>query len=67
MIFHYVRIDEPGWNGRIARAACGRIVNPHKEHAANPDCPKCQAWLRRFEAMNLGQDDAPTVAPGVDR
>jgi len=64
---HYVRIDEPGWNGRLARAVCGLLVNPQREHAAEPDCARCQAWVRRFEAMNLGQDDAPPVAPGVER
>jgi hypothetical protein len=66
MMHHYVRFDAPGVNSRIARSVCGRIVNPKLEHAANPECEKCQQWLREFDALKFGQDDAP-VAPGVGR
>lgn len=66
MIFHYVPIEAFNANGRLARAACGRLVNPKKEHAAEPDCERCREWIRKFEAMNVGQD-APSPAPGVGR
>lgn len=57
MIFHYVRYDEPGANGRLARAVCGQLVNPKREHAAEPSCPRCAQWLREYEAMRIADDE----------
>jgi hypothetical protein len=62
--FHYVRYDEPNAKTRLARAVCGQLVNPQREHSVTPDCEQCQAWLQWYDALNLGQDDPPTVSHG---
>jgi hypothetical protein len=50
---HWVRYDQPGANGRLAMAVCGQQVNPKREHAAEPTCPTCAAWLRAFAALEF--------------
>lgn len=50
-LLHYVRYDQPGANGRLAQAVCGRQVDPRREHAAEPTCPQCAEWLRAYEAL----------------
>jgi hypothetical protein len=35
--------------GRLHMAVCGRIVSM-LEHSAEPDCPKCKAWVEADDA-----------------
>lgn len=58
-LLHYVPFDQPGANSRLCRAACGRLIDPRREHAAEPTCERCRAWLQRYEALNPGAPETP--------
>jgi hypothetical protein len=62
IVTHHVRYDEPGADGRIARAVCGKLVNPKREHSNQPTCQNCQTWLRLYEEMDFGQNDPAVQA-----
>lgn len=47
---HFVRSDT---NSRIAMAACGRFVNPTREHALDPSCPACRKAIEDYEAITF--------------
>lgn len=46
---HYVPFDAPG--KYLARAHCGKLVRPHRDHSINPTCPRCAAVQRAIEAI----------------
>jgi len=50
-ILHFVRWDAPG--RRLARALCGELVDPRRDHAREPTCPDCLRLLAEYEALEF--------------
>lgn len=54
MTTHFVLTDGPG---RVVQAVCGRFVNPEREHAIAPTCPRCAEVVAERNAE--AEDDEP--------
>jgi len=48
---HFVNYDQPGQ--RLARALCGKLVDPRTEHSPEPSCATCQQQRAAYEAMEV--------------
>jgi hypothetical protein len=51
---HFVPYDAPGT--RLARARCGRLVDPRTEHSKDPTCSTC-ARLQAEDATLVVRPD----------
>ena len=50
---HFVFYDTPGASGRTARAACGLLVDPRRDHRNDPSCPTCRQRVEDYNNLSF--------------